>query len=44
LSLCSSRNVRDQVSYPYKNSEKIIIFLYFNIYSFRQRPRNQYTS
>jgi hypothetical protein len=30
LNLCSSLNLKDQVSYPYKTAGKIIVFMYFN--------------
>jgi hypothetical protein len=38
LNLCSSLNVRDQFSHPYKTTGKIIVyvvysFVYFNLYS-----------
>jgi hypothetical protein len=32
LNLCSSLIARDKVSYPYKTTGKIVIFLYFNLY------------
>jgi hypothetical protein len=35
LSLCSSFNVRDHISHPYRTTVKIIIFLYSNLYVFR---------
>jgi hypothetical protein len=31
FSLCSSPNVRDQVSHPYKTTGKITVFVYFNL-------------
>jgi hypothetical protein len=30
ISLCSSLNVRDQVSHPYRTSDKIVVFVYCN--------------
>jgi hypothetical protein len=41
-SLCSSLNVRDQVSCPYRATSKIIVlFIYSNCYVFRQQMRRQ---
>jgi hypothetical protein len=36
VSLCSSFNVRDQVSHPFKTTGKNCSFVYFNFYVFRQ--------
>jgi hypothetical protein len=42
LSLCSSFNVRDQVSHPYKTAGKSIVFLCSNFYDFGlQTKRNK---
>jgi hypothetical protein len=40
-SLCSSLNGRDQVSHPHKTKGKIISFVYFNFYIFRQTKRQK---
>jgi hypothetical protein len=42
-SLCSSFNVRDQVSYPYRTTGKILVmYSYILIFKFfRQQPRRQ---
>jgi hypothetical protein len=40
LSLCSSLNIRDQVSHPYRTTGKIS-FVYPNFYVFRQQTRSQ---
>jgi hypothetical protein len=39
LSLCSSLNVRDQVSHPYKTTGKVYSFIYWNCRVFRQQTR-----
>jgi hypothetical protein len=41
LSLCSSLNVRAQVSHPYKISGRIIVFVYFNLYISGQQAGRQ---
>jgi hypothetical protein len=41
LSLCSSLDDRDQVSHPYRTTNKICSFVYFDFYVFRQQTRRQ---
>jgi hypothetical protein len=41
LSLCSSLNVRDQVSHQYRTTGKIMVFIYSDFYVFRQQTRRQ---
>jgi hypothetical protein len=41
LSLCSSLNVRDQVSHPYRRKDKIIV-LYILIFVFSDRTSYKY--
>jgi hypothetical protein len=42
LSLCSSLNVRDQVSRPHRTTGKIIVlYVYSNFYVYRQQTRRQ---
>jgi hypothetical protein len=41
LRLCSSLNVRDQVSHPYKTTGKIIFLHIFIFYSFRQQMKRK---
>jgi hypothetical protein len=43
LSLCSSLNVRDQVSHPYKTTGRIMVFVYFNLYICRHQAGRQKT-
>jgi hypothetical protein len=43
LSLCSSLNVRDRVSQPYKTTSRIMFFVYFNLYVPRQQAGGQKT-
>jgi hypothetical protein len=47
LSLCSSLNVRDQISHPYKTPGRIavlyIFYIYFNLYIPRQQAGRQKT-
>jgi hypothetical protein len=40
LNLCSSHNVRDQVSHPYKTTGKTL-FIYFNFYVFLFERRRE---
>jgi hypothetical protein len=42
LSLCSSLNIRDQVSHPYKTTGRIMFF-FFNLYTTRQQAGWQKT-
>jgi hypothetical protein len=37
LSLCTSLNVRDRISQPYKTSGKIMFFLCFSLYILKSR-------
>jgi hypothetical protein len=39
--LCSSLNIRDQVSHPYRTTDKIYSFVYSNFYVFRQQARRR---
>jgi hypothetical protein len=41
LSLRSSRNVRNQVSHPYRTTGKIIVLYILDLYDFRQQTRGQ---
>jgi len=43
LILYSSLGVKDRVSYPYETTGKVMVFLYFNLYVFREETGRQET-
>jgi hypothetical protein len=39
--MCSSLNVRDQVSHPYKTAGKIIVFIFFSLVFLNSRKEDE---